>query len=114
MALGSQLDPDQPARRARDRYPRALGADMSSPVALFYGYDANGNSGLWVSDGTAAGTGKISAAAPYAIVQLGSEVLDFSGGLWVTDGSAAGTSELSIAGASSGFYINPDSVIRLG
>jgi hypothetical protein len=87
---------------------------MSSPVALFYGYDANGNSGLWVSDGTAAGTGKISAAAPYAIVQLGSEVLDFSGGLWVTDGSAAGTSELSIAGASSGFYINPDSVIRLG
>jgi ELWxxDGT repeat protein len=87
---------------------------MSSPVALFNGYDANGNSGLWVTDGTAAGTGKISAAAPEAIVQLGSEVLVFSRGLWVTNGSAAGTSELSIAGASSGVNINPDSVIRFG
>ena len=45
---------------------------MSNPVALFNGYDASGNSGLWVTDGTAAGTGKISAAAPEAIVQLGS------------------------------------------
>ena len=25
-------------------------------VALFAGYDANGNNGLWVTDGTAAGT----------------------------------------------------------
>jgi ELWxxDGT repeat protein len=93
---------------------------MSKPVVLFNGYDANGSSGLWVTDGTAGGTRKISYAAPYAIVQLGSEVLFFGSiglgniGLWVTDGSAAGTSELWVAGNPGGVYISPGSVIVFG
>ena len=77
--------------------------------ALFRGYDAAGMPGLWVSNGTAAGTYELSgingaSAAgimPADFGVLGNEVL-FLGidaknafSLWVTDGTAAGTRELT-------------------
>ena len=87
---------------------------------LFSGLDASGFQGLWVTDGTAAGTHEltgISGAHPNGIFSsqiddnppgftvFNGEVL-FLGfnasnqnGLWVTDGTAAGTHELSISGA---------------
>ena len=87
-------------------------------VALFEGYDANGVDGLWVTDGTAAGTSELSVSGSYAnglfanlsaapdITVIGGTALfageDASGNinLWVTDGTSAGTSELTAAGAS--------------
>ena len=96
---------------------------MGSTLVVFEGEDSNADFGLWVTDGTAAGTSELSVAgadasgvfalysptAPTdaAFTVLGSTALfggaDSSGnvGLWVTDGTAAGTSELSVAGASS-------------
>ncbi len=83
-------------------------------VALFEGLDANGQVGLWVTNGTAAGTHEllgISGAStagvePSSLTVFDGEVLfnglDASGqhGLWVTNGTAAGTHELTgIAGA---------------
>jgi ELWxxDGT repeat protein len=78
--------------------------------ALFEGEDASGNGGLWVTDGTAAGTSELSVAGassggldPNFFTVFGSKVLfggeDSSGnrGLWVTDGTAAGTSEIATA-----------------
>ncbi len=88
-------------------------------MALFEGYDANGVDGLWVTDGTAAGTRELSVSGSYAnglfanvsaapdITVIGGTALfageDASGNinLWVTDGTSAGTSELTAAGASS-------------
>lgn len=83
---------------------------------LFAGEDANRRTGLWVTDGTGAGTSEISVAGadtsgfglePAGFTLFGSEVL-FSGtdalsqqNLWVTDGTSAGTSELSVANAAS-------------
>jgi ELWxxDGT repeat protein len=99
--------------------------------ALFEGSAANGFlsglPGLWVTDGTAAGTshlsvanafsgGLFSAVAPNFTV-LGSKALfegeDTSGHvtLWVTDGTSAGTSELTVIGANpNGIFssTNPD------
>jgi ELWxxDGT repeat protein len=87
---------------------------------LFNGIDAAGNEGLWVTDGTAAGTQEltgISGAYPGGLFHgwnpvftvFNGEVL-FTGldaannfGLWVTDGTAAGTHELTnISGANPG------------
>ncbi len=102
---------------------------------LFSGTDAAGNVGLWVTDGTAAGTHELTGiSGAYAggilsstfalplssdLTVFGSEVLfegaDTAGnyGLWVTNGTAAGTQELTgIAGASShgifSFVFSPD------
>ena len=83
---------------------------------LFNGVDANGLSGLWVTDGTVGGTHELVAGAggasdpaglnPTNITVSNGEVvfsgLDASGdmGLWVSDGTAAGTVRLTgIAGA---------------
>jgi hypothetical protein len=81
---------------------------------LFRGTDANGNPGLWETNGTAAGTHELSGItgarmaglSPFDFTVLNSEVLfygaDSSGvqGLWETDGTAGGTHELSgISGA---------------
>jgi ELWxxDGT repeat protein len=91
-------------------------------VVLFAGYDANGNNGLWVTDGTASGTHELSPIAgayggtagifPSFITAFGGTALfqgeDTGGahGLWVTDGTAAGTHELTgIAGT---FYSGLD------
>jgi ELWxxDGT repeat protein len=83
---------------------------------LFQGMDASGNLGLWVTNGTTAGTVELTGIAgayssgifgaeiqPYypGFTSFNGEVLfggaDASGnyGLWVTDGTAAGTHELT-------------------
>ncbi|WP_158322928.1 Hint domain-containing protein, partial [Acidisphaera rubrifaciens] len=87
---------------------------MSGTKVLFAGYDANFNQGLWISDGTAAGTQELIPAgsngnlAPSSLVADQGIVL-FSAmnkagvyGLWTTDGTSAGTQELTVAGASTG------------
>ena len=82
---------------------------------LFAGVDASGDEGLWVTNGTAAGTSEVTGIAganssglyPSGLTLYNGEVL-FSGlnasghyGLWVTNGAASGTYELTgIAGAS--------------
>src|ERR1700722_15968026 len=90
-------------------------------VSVFFsGVDADGDSGLWVTDGTAAGTSELtgisgastSGVNPFTFTlfgRAGSELL-FGGadeanytGLWVTNGTAAGTSELT---GISGVYAN--------
>jgi ELWxxDGT repeat protein len=94
---------------------------------LFNGTDANGNHGLWVTDGTAGGTheltgikgadsGGLFTGFPPDFTVYKNEVLfegtDANGqvGLWVTNGTAAGTHELtSIKGANtSGSGLNPE------
>jgi ELWxxDGT repeat protein len=104
---------------------------------LFSGLDAAGNRGLWVTNGTAAGTyeltgisnanasGLFSGGSYPAFTILNGEVLfdgiDASGnpvgdtaGLWETNGTAAGTHEITgISGAySAGIFhgLNPDLV----
>jgi hypothetical protein len=94
---------------------------MSTSLVLFNGFDANNVSGLWVTDGTSAGTSEISVAGadathgfgldPQLMTVFGSEVL-FAGvgssgldGLWVTDGTSSGTSEISIAGTGGSIFI---------
>jgi ELWxxDGT repeat protein len=80
--------------------------------ALFEGYDTTGNSGLWVTDGTSAGTSELTVAgassnglfvnvANASFFVFGTRVL-FAGvdasdrpNLWVTDGTSTGTSELA-------------------
>src|SRR3984957_4470905 len=81
---------------------------------LFNGFDTAGDTNLWVTNGTAAGTSEltgISGAATYGLdvqgmVVLNGEVLfdgfDSAGvdGLWVTNGTGVGTHELTgISGA---------------
>jgi ELWxxDGT repeat protein len=91
---------------------------------LFVGQDSGGDSGLWVSNGTAAGTSELGGVGSIGISGAQHLGLDPSGltlfmpnfdfsemmfagrgadgpsGLWVTDGTAAGTSELTgISGA---------------
>jgi ELWxxDGT repeat protein len=82
---------------------------MTRTLALFRGLDAAGNAGLWVTDGTAAGTYELTGIngaasfgiAPTDITVFNGKVLfngyDAAGndGLWVTDGTAAGTYELT-------------------
>ena len=71
------------------------GLDLSTP---------SGHYGLWVTNGTAAGTQEIagtSGLSPNDLTVFGGQVL-FSGGsgLWATNGTAAGTHEVtSVAGA---------------
>ena len=85
---------------------------MSGTKFLFAGYDANFNQGLWVSDGTAAGTQELIPAgtdgnlAPSSLVSDNGVVL-FSAmnkagvfGLWTSNGTSAGTQEITVAGAS--------------
>src|SRR5580704_17073298 len=98
-------------------------------VALFEGHDANGVDGLWVTDGTAAGTRELRVSGSYAnglfakvsapdITVIGGTALfagkDASGkiNLWVTDGTSAGTSELTAAGASSS-GLSPNDFVAL-
>jgi ELWxxDGT repeat protein len=86
--------------------------------ALFFGEDASGNYGLWVTDGTSGGTQELSGnggipefgATSFAV--LNGEALfygigsDGSRALWETDGTVAGTHEITgISGAyPSGLY----------
>ena len=98
---------------------------------LFSGRDAANNQGLWVTDGTAAGTFELAPiAGAFAVGSPGSDVLgsgrnmtvlgnevlfrgtdlqDTPGSLWVTDGTAGGTVEVggqgnaAIVGSPNGF-----------
>jgi ELWxxDGT repeat protein len=92
--------------------------------ALFEGYDAGGIDGLWVTDGTSAGTSELAVAGSFAgglfsdvstpdlTVLAGKAVFvgeDTSGGisLWTTDATGAGTSELTVAGSNAnGLFFN--------
>ena len=71
-----------------------------------------GHSGLWITDGTSAGTSEltVSGADPNGVVPSNFTVLGtkavfegldagFQRYLWVTDGTSGGTSELTVAGA---------------
>jgi ELWxxDGT repeat protein len=79
---------------------------------LFDGIDASGIQGLWVTDGTAAGTHELTGTSgtnPQYMTVFDGEVLfsgaDASGirGLWITNGTPAGTHELTgITGAYTG------------
>ncbi len=96
---------------------------------LFAGYDQNREYGLWVTNGTTAGTSELSSSAEYSTgffnyytipdmavinghqaVFDGADVIDHVN-LWVTDGTSAGTSELMVFGAdpSGLFYFNNQS-----
>ena len=82
--------------------------------ALFFGSDQQFHIGLWVTDGTAAGTRELSVpglssatagVAPTNFVAYGNKAL-FNGidsigsdGLWITDGTSAGTYEIMPATA---------------
>jgi ELWxxDGT repeat protein len=88
---------------------------------LFDGVDAAEQNGLWVTDGTAAGTHELTDISgadavgldPLDFTVFKNEVL-FTGlnavgerGLWITDGTVAGTHEISgISGAFSGGLFN--------
>src|SRR5438309_248318 len=92
--------------------------------ALFEGYDASGVDGLWVTDGTSAGTSELAVAgsfagglfsdisAPDLTVFAGKALFvgeDTSGdiSLWSTDATGAGTSELTVAGSNpNGLFFN--------
>ena len=79
---------------------------------MFEGQDATyGNAGLWVTDGTVAGTTELSVAGagPYGLHPTGFTPVNgkllFGGedtsdrfGLWATDGTVAGTTELAVPG----------------
>jgi ELWxxDGT repeat protein len=82
---------------------------------LFNGRDSHGFAGLWVTDGTGAGTHEITVngaawngVSPSNLTDLNQHEVLFSGvdaagiqGLWVTDGTTAGTHEMTdISGAS--------------
>ena len=70
---------------------------------VFSGWDANGNNGLWVTDGTGTGTSEVEVAGGTAGISPG-QLTPYNGGvlftgddanggwgLWVTDGTVAGT-----------------------
>jgi ELWxxDGT repeat protein len=89
---------------------------MSTSVVLFSGPDASFGSGLWVTNGTAAGTSELAHLPADTFFGFGSEVLFRAGGpyygLGVTDGTASGTSEI-FAGTGL-FGVNPSGFIQLG
>ncbi len=79
---------------------------------FFFGNDDAGNAGLWVSDGTPAGTlelaaGAVTDSASANMVAFGGRLyfagMDSAGsvGLWSTDGTTSGTVELAVTGAGS-------------
>jgi ELWxxDGT repeat protein len=106
------------------------GFTLFNGEVLFNGYDTAGQSGLWVTDGTAAGTHEITGVvganptyglSPSFLTLFNGEVL-FSGfdtanhfGLWVTDGTAGGTHELTgiadVLAAMASFGLNPTGFI---
>ena len=71
---------------------------------LFSGIDINRYAGLWITDGTAAGTYELTkntSAGNITVVDGKAFFVDgsgFFGDLWVTDGTAAGTTELKAVG----------------
>ena len=96
---------------------------------LFSGLDANGLTGLWVTDGTAGGTHEMFAEAtgataakdplglsPTDLTVFNGEVF-FNGfdqfgrhQLWETNGTAAGTQMLTVAGSHRVYGLNPSNL----
>ena len=77
--------------------------------AIFDGSDANGDAGLWVTDGTVSGTKFVTAATSVlspedtngygaALNATQAMFIDPSGNLWITDGTAAGTHAVPFSG----------------
>jgi ELWxxDGT repeat protein len=99
------------------------GFAVLGPKVLFRGIDTAGTTGLWKTDGTAAGTTEIAGISgtastgvnPTDMTVVNGAVLfngaDTAGhlGLWTTDGTAGGTQELSIAGAATS-GLNPTDI----
>ena len=88
-----------------------VGVFSNGKYALFDGKDPSGYTGLWVTDGTSAGSSEIVPGKqgsygfePEDFQKLGNEVLFTAGdrngnrGVWITDGSMAGTTELVSGG----------------
>jgi hypothetical protein len=111
---------------------------LNTTTLLFGGVDASGSEGLWVTNGTAAGTSEVGGLASKGISGVSAfgldpsnltvfspnrfteEVLfngfgtDGSSGLWVTDGSAADTHELTgISGVSTN-GLQPSDLVVFG
>ena len=96
---------------------------MARHLLLFDGVDKAGDDGLWVSNGTAAGTSELTGISgassggldPGDFTVLNGEVLfDGDNGLWISDGTALGTHELTgISGADAGGF-EPDGFTVLG
>ena len=91
--------------------------------AAFTAKDASGTFGIWVTDGTAAGTielpGLASASYGAPMTALPDGRLAFIAtnaagvaGVWVTDGTAAGTTQLQVPGASAA-GLQPNAVMTL-
>src|SRR5262249_30696269 len=87
--------------------------------------DTNFDLGLWVTDGTSAGTWELAVGpvdsnghndpSPVQLTSFGSEVLFSSwGNLWVTDGTSPGTSEISVTGANTLLGLAPNSFFKFG
>ena len=83
---------------------------MSTSVVLFNGLGSKDEPGMWVTDGTAAGTSELSVELsiglnPQFITNFNDKALfegadpSTLGGLWITDGTAAGTSEIGGPGS---------------
>src|SRR5262245_12588202 len=90
--------------RSTARMPGVLPQDLTvfNHEAIFVGRGESNNQGLWVTNGTTAGTHEIiTIGVTSNLVVFHNEVL-FGGadaannqGLWVTDGTAAGTHEIT-------------------
>lgn len=93
---------------------------------LFSGDDATNRLGLWITDGTSAGTSELVGGfsafghgGAWNVTVLGNKVvfdtLDATGKtvLGVTDGTAAGTTELPVAGTSAATF-NPSALAAVG
>src|SRR5580704_16362506 len=92
---------------------------MSTSVVLFNGPDAAVGSGLWVTNGTVAGTSELGQLPADTFFGFGSEVLfranAFGGpyyGLGVSDGTISGTSEIYVGTGQ--FGLNPSDFSQLG
>jgi hypothetical protein len=97
-----------------DESPAAPYFTVLGSKAFFTGTDETNHNGLWVTDGTSAGTSKLGGVDLFSfiidphftaigskMVFLGTDANDHDN-LWVTNGTSAGTSELPVANAYSG------------
>ncbi len=78
---------------SNDANPVVTNAGVAYLVARRAG---GADTGLWRTDGTAAGTRLVSATARYALGTMGGKIYFTGGGkIWATDGTAAGTAEVA-------------------
>ncbi len=105
-------------------YPNLDVEGIYNNELLFTATDAQGNYGLWTSDGTSAGTSEVTLLAStggygsgnWVGALNGKEVLQVSSSsasgetesLWLTDGTAAGTVQLAVFSETNTTYPNLD------